>query len=260
MSDAQTIAAALFGACSLFLILGNHIHATISRWRKKSFSFVPFFGGLSGAVAMWIAPIDGLWRVAWIPLLADVTIPGAILVFAPMMFGELIRKLRTTKPEASQPSRLRVIFSRAARGAVLTCARPDGTQTYAVMKQGEFFRRHDALHFAVESVLARRSSFFGLIAAGWAIEDFSLPGVTQRLPAEAVETEFIVGYLEQEWVQGRTPTAADLERYLDQALTPAQRAHPAPSAEQVEQILAAFAKLEARLRALTDRQSVELEF
>lgn len=39
--------------------------------RKNVGSCIPMMGGLLGAIGMWILPIDGSHRIAWIPFLLD---------------------------------------------------------------------------------------------------------------------------------------------------------------------------------------------
>jgi hypothetical protein len=51
----------------------------------------------------------------------------------------------------------------------LSCERADGSIVYQRQnaKQARIFVRHDLAHFAVETVLGHRKSFYGLIAAGF---------------------------------------------------------------------------------------------
>src|SRR4051812_25497456 len=83
----------------------------------------------------------------------------------------------------------------SAERASLTCRRPDGTATWS--RVALFFPLHDLTHFAVESALGLREGFFGLIAAGWELADFTKPGVAARLPAEGLVVENIIGTIER---------------------------------------------------------------
>ena len=77
----------------------------------------------------------------------------------------------------------------------LACVRADGTRTWA--RVHPFFPTHDLTHCAVESVLGFDEAFFGLIAAGWEIDQFTLPGAARSMPPQAMCTENIVGHLER---------------------------------------------------------------
>ena len=72
--------------------------------------------------------------------------------------------------------------------------RPDGSETWS--RVSPFYPRHDLTHFAVESALGLRQGFFGLIATGWALDDFVQKGVARQLPAEAFWAECAVGVTE----------------------------------------------------------------
>ena len=80
--------------------------------------------------------------------------------------------------------------------ATLVCVRDDGSRTWG--REHPFFPLHDLTHYAVECVLGFEHAFLGLIAAGWAIDDFAKPGAASRLPAQAIVAEHIVGVLDRE--------------------------------------------------------------
>jgi hypothetical protein len=98
----------------------------------------------------------------------------------------------------------------------LSCVRADGTRTWG--KLHPFFAVHDLTHRAVESVLGFREAFFGLVASGWAIDDFAAPGVAKRLPDEARWAESIVGLLDLERGTGRIWTAPEFNEALAESL------------------------------------------
>lgn len=77
----------------------------------------------------------------------------------------------------------------------LACLRADGSRTWARIHP--FFPTHDLNHCAVESVLGYDEAFFGLIAAGWELDDFAKPGAAGRLPPQAHWAEHLVGLLER---------------------------------------------------------------
>lgn len=78
---------------------------------------------------------------------------------------------------------------------VLTCTRRDGSVTWQKSARGGFFGQHDLLHYAIETTLGLRESFFGLVAAGRSIESFLEPGTAAALPIEALNTELMVNQL-----------------------------------------------------------------
>lgn len=104
----------------------------------------------------------------------------------------------------------------------LVCVRADGTRTWG--KVARFFPVHDLTHCAVESVLGFNEAFFGLVARGWSIDDFAVPGVAGRLPAEAVWAESIVGLLDLERGTGTEWTAAEFNTALAESLRGQSRA------------------------------------
>lgn len=98
--------------------------------------------------------------------------------------------------------------------AALSCRRADGSVTWQRQEgqQGRFFPRHDLTHYAVETVLGRRSSFYGLVASGWELTDFGKPYPRGELPPEALASEVLVGFLDQERAAGLRWSAADFNR------------------------------------------------
>ena len=92
------------------------------------------------------------------------------------------------------------IVKRTDGGAVLRCTRADGSVSWQSQqgKQATFFPLHDLTHYAVESVLGTSLAFFGLIAAGWEIDDTTGTGAHGALPDEAMFVEWVVGMLDVE--------------------------------------------------------------
>lgn len=114
---------------------------------------------------------------------------------------------------------LAVRFTRHADGgATLHCTRADGSETWQRhgAGRGRFFVPHDLLHFALESTIQSAEGFFGLIAAGWDIEETT--GKTPRgpLPPQAVAVELWVSLLAAESADGACYSAGELR---DQART-----------------------------------------
>jgi hypothetical protein len=115
----------------------------------------------------------------------------------------------------SQRIVIRIKKGRDGRTA-LSCTRADGTTTWQRQEGGQaaFFPRHDLTHYAVESVLALRGGFYGLVSAGWDFSDFGTPWPRGKLPFEAVVSEMIVGFFDLERIAGNRVTADDLNRKL----------------------------------------------
>ena len=67
----------------------------------------------------------------------------------------------------------------------LTCRRPNGSSTWARCPGPA---QHDLIHYAVETVLGLKHSFYSLVAQGYDIADFEVPGARKalNLPDEAV--------------------------------------------------------------------------
>lgn len=143
---------------------------------------------------------------------------------------------------------------------LLICTRPDGSQTISEITVGP---QHDLAHYAVETTLGHRRAFYGLVAEGMNIEDFSVAGAARKLdlPLEAVHTEFIVGLLQIELTTGRP--FADFNAELSKALAGARKpvAAPPPIGEaQLSTIRATLTSLWRQWLALPPNGSMELEF
>jgi hypothetical protein len=84
--------------------------------------------------------------------------------------------------------------------ASITCTRRDGSVTWQRQRGslGVVFPPHDLTHYAVETTLAFRRGFFGLLADGWEITDFVAPWPRGPIPAEAQEVELLVGFFQQD--------------------------------------------------------------
>ena len=97
--------------------------------------------------------------------------------------------------------------------AALTCTRSDGTVTWQRQEgaQGAFFPPHDLTHYAVETVLAHRRGFYGLVAEGWDFEDFGTPWPRGPMPADSDPSELIVGFLDGERSCGCRWSAAEFK-------------------------------------------------
>ena len=105
--------------------------------------------------------------------------------------------------------------------ATLACVRDDGTRTWG--KEHPFFPVHDITHCVVESVLGFDQAFFGLIATGWAIDDFAKPGASRHMPVQAIIAEHVVGVFDRERALPQPLTAPEFNETLMASLPPACR-------------------------------------
>lgn len=146
---------------------------------------------------------------------------------------------------------------------VLRCVRDDGSVTWQrnENQQARFFPLHDLLHYAVESELGFAHGFFGLIAAGWTIDETTGKSARGPLPHETLEVEHFVSSFTAEWNSATGWTAED---FNEQAASFARtRGSPAPrslSDEQLKRVRDRFNELVARWRDLPEGETLRLEF
>ena len=83
----------------------------------------------------------------------------------------------------------------------LTCVRDDGSVTWTHLHRG--FVHHDFAHYVVETTLGFENAFFGLVAKGYQIPDFSEPKASRpfEIPNEAIDTEPIVALLQMDLLE-----------------------------------------------------------
>lgn len=152
---------------------------------------------------------------------------------------------------------LRIEIARRPDGAGhLACTRPDGTRTWQKQteRQASHFVWHDLTHYAVETTLGCTEGFFGLIGAGWDMEDLDGKGAHGKLPPEAVEVEQIVALLDAERRSGQPFTLDDFALYLPPGLCARL------DRETIEAIRASRAALFQRWDAVAPGGKLELEF
>ena len=157
-----------------------------------------------------------------------------------------------------------VEFAKRKDGStVLRCVRDDGSVTWQRNENqpARFFPLHDLLHYAVESELDFAQGFFGLIAAGWNIDETTGKTARGALPDETLEVEHFVASFTAEWNSATGWTAAD---FNEQAASFARtRVLPAPrplTDEQLKRVRDRFNELVARYRDLPNGETLRLEF
>lgn len=143
--------------------------------------------------------------------------------------------------------------------ATLACVRADGTRTWG--KEHPFFPVHDITHCVVESVLGFDQAFFGLIARGWAIDDFAKPGASRQLPVQAIIAEHAVGVFDRERALPHQLTAAEFNATLMASLPPACRvAFQQLDETHLAQVRDLRNALAARWYALQAGETLEIPF
>jgi hypothetical protein len=112
--------------------------------------------------------------------------------------------------------------------ASLACIRDDGSRTWQRQdgKLGAVFPPHDLTHFAIETTLGYQGGFYGLIADGWDISDFSAPFPRGQLPREAREVEALVGVLDLERMTGQRGSSTEINEQVRFALERAGMSEP----------------------------------
>jgi hypothetical protein len=155
------------------------------------------------------------------------------------------------------------ITRRTDDGTVLRCVRDDGSVSWQHQRgaQARFFPLHDLAHYAVETTLGARHGFYGLVAAGWEIDDTTGKGARGPLPEEAVAIENLVGLLDREGASGATWTAAEMNDAA--ALHATTHGHPVPPPVDdatLGRIRERVRELHARWFALAPGGMLELEF
>jgi hypothetical protein len=143
--------------------------------------------------------------------------------------------------------------------ATLACVRVDGTRTWG--KEHPFFPVHDITHCAVESVLGFDQAFFGLIAAGWDIDDFDKPGASRRMPFQALVAEHVVGVFDRERALPTPLAVTEFNETVLASLPALQREAFKPLTDaQVSQVRELRSTLEARWHALPVGATMEVTF
>jgi hypothetical protein len=162
--------------------------------------------------------------------------------------------------------KLQIRFKKNKDGsAALTCVRADGSSTWQRQEGqlGAVFPPHDLTHFAVETVLRYDDAFYGLIADGWEISDFSAPFPRGPLPVAAREVEVIVGALDLERTMSQRGTAEDFNEQLRFAAERDRHGKFSPrivTEDELTQIRASRSDLFRKWWDTSDGDTLELTF
>ena len=143
--------------------------------------------------------------------------------------------------------------------STLACVRDNGSRTWG--REHPFFPLHDLTHCVVESVLEFDEAFFGLIAAGWDIDEFAKPGASARMPPQALLAEHIVAVLDRERALPEPMTAAEVNEAVGASLASDDRLRLQQLTEaQLATVRTLRRALEARWHALPPGATLEIEF
>ena len=161
---------------------------------------------------------------------------------------------------------MRIEFLRRADGTMtLRCIRADGSVTWQSQRAAShatFFALHDLTHYAVETTLGYRAGFFGLIAAGWEIDDTTGKGKRGPLPAEARLVEHLVGALDRERTSPQPWSAAEFNALLEkvgEAGAPGSRPRVLTD-DDLARVRERWSELSARWAALAPGEVLALPF
>lgn len=150
--------------------------------------------------------------------------------------------------------------------ASLTCTRSDGSTTWQRQNGSTALAlpAHDLTHYAVETTLRYRQGFYGLVADGWNVEDFSAPWSRGPIPMAALEVELIVGFFDAERRSGERWTAEEFNAHAEKFVAGSRSSGkvPAPvlSDDDIARVRATRDALLARWFALQPGESLELVF
>jgi hypothetical protein len=155
-------------------------------------------------------------------------------------------------------------FTKRADGrTVLRCVRADGSVTWQRNddQNALFFPLHDLTHYAVETELGFTRGFFGLIAAGWDIDETTGKAARGPLPNEALEVEYIVAAFSAERAGGADTAAAEFNELA--AIFASAKEMPPPrqlSDEDLARTRTRFNEVAMKWRALAPGQTLQLIF
>lgn len=148
-------------------------------------------------------------------------------------------------------------------GALLKCIRADGSATWQKQEGNHaiFFPVHDLTHYAVETELSFSRGFYGLIAAGWDIEETTGKTVRGPLPHEAIEVEYIVSALAAERASGAVSTAEEFNQLANTFAGAKGLPQPRPLTEMdLRRVRSRMDELFLRWRTLPPGDTLELAF
>lgn len=79
---------------SLFIVFNFWIFVRSTIFRKHAPSVAPIIGGIITAVGIFLIPVEGVYKFAWIPLILDVACVPYLLLF---LMYEIYFKIKERK-------------------------------------------------------------------------------------------------------------------------------------------------------------------
>jgi len=159
---------------------------------------------------------------------------------------------------------LRICLTKHADGgAVLRCIREDGSATWQRQhgRTAAFFPLHDLTHFAIETELGLRRAFYGLIAAGWDIEETTGKSPRGAVPPEALAVERLVGAFDLERAGSVAWDVSELNEHCCGPAVESGQRLPRPLDENdLARIRSRIGELLARWATLPTGDTLELSF
>jgi hypothetical protein len=152
---------------------------------------------------------------------------------------------------------MRVQIAKRADGCgVLRCIRDDGSTAWQKQpdRYAAFFALHDLTHFAVETTLAYRRGFFGLVAEGWEIEETTGKSVRGSPGPEALEVEGIVGLFDAERAGGVIWTVEEFNEFA------AMKGSRQLTADEIARVKKRRSELFEQWSAVAPGATLELQF
>jgi hypothetical protein len=155
---------------------------------------------------------------------------------------------------------MKIEFSKKKGGQyIISCIRKDGTLTWK--QSTSFFVMHDLCHYAAETTLGFKNSFFGMLASGIDISEFDLPREQRGfpLPDEALFTEHLVNLLLIDCSQGRIENFINI-LFEHKELKNTSGLPKDLLVEQLETIRLKCSELNQQWNVITEGQTLELIF
>jgi len=155
---------------------------------------------------------------------------------------------------------MKIEFSKKKDGQyIISCTRTNGTVTWK--QSSSFFVMHDLCHYAAETTMGFKNSFFGMLAFGIDISEFDLPKEQRGFPLsdEALFTEHLVNLLLIDYSQGRIENFIGI-LFEHEELKNKTGLLKELLAEQLENIRLKCDELNQQWNLLPEEQTLELIF
>ena len=155
---------------------------------------------------------------------------------------------------------MKIVFTKTGKDEhIFSCIRKDGSTTWQHVSP--FFMMHDLCHYAVETNLALKNAFFGMVASGIDITNFNLPKEQRyiQLTDEAIFTEHLVNLLVIDHTQGRMENLIEIftDVYND---TSGSKLLSYITDEKMEKIRKAYSDLLEQWKSTPVSESLNLMF